>query len=38
VELTTDNAAVLVRDTTNRTGATLTFAASAWAQFTASLR
>jgi Domain of unknown function (DUF397) len=29
---------VLVRDTTNRDGGTLTFSAGAWARFTASLR
>jgi hypothetical protein len=29
---------VLVRDTTDRDGATLTFTAAAWQQFTASLR
>ena len=29
---------VLVRDTTDRQGATLTFSAGAWAEFTASLR
>lgn len=29
---------VLVRDTTDRQGATLTFSADAWAEFTASLR
>jgi hypothetical protein len=29
---------VLVRDTTNRDGGTLTFSAEAWALFTASLR
>jgi len=29
---------VIVRDTTNRGGVTLTFSAGAWAEFTASLR
>lgn len=29
---------VLVRDTTNRDGGTLTFSAKAWARFTAALR
>jgi hypothetical protein len=29
---------VLVRDTTNRDGGTLTFSAQAWKRFTASLR
>jgi hypothetical protein len=29
---------VLVRDTTNRDGGTLTFSAGAWERFTASLR
>jgi hypothetical protein len=29
---------VLVRDTTNRDGGTLTFSAEAWGRFTASLR
>jgi Domain of unknown function (DUF397) len=29
---------VLVRDTTNRDGGTLTFSAEAWERFTASLR
>jgi hypothetical protein len=30
--------AVMVRDTTDRAGATLTFGAGAWAAFTAALR
>jgi Domain of unknown function (DUF397) len=29
---------VMVRDTTDRQGATLTFSAGAWAEFTAALR
>jgi hypothetical protein len=37
VEVASDDA-VLVRDTTNRDGATLAFTACAWERFTASLR
>jgi hypothetical protein len=37
VEVASD-AVVLVRDTTDRDGAALTFSAEAWAAFTASLR
>jgi Domain of unknown function (DUF397) len=38
VEVADDTCVVMVRDTTDRDGGTLTFAASAWANFTASLR
>jgi hypothetical protein len=38
VELASDGATVLVRDTTNRDGATLNFTAAAWKQFANSLR
>jgi hypothetical protein len=38
VELASDGAAVLVRDTTNHTGATLSFTAAAWKRFANSLR
>jgi Domain of unknown function (DUF397) len=38
VEVADSEPAVLVRDTTNRDGSTLTFSAEAWGQFTASLR
>ena len=38
VEVADSEPAVLVRDTTNRDGSTLTFSAEAWEQFTASLR
>jgi hypothetical protein len=38
VEVAGSAPAVLVRDTTNRDGETLTFSAEAWGQFTASLR
>jgi hypothetical protein len=34
VELASDRGEILVRDTTNRDGGTLTFAAEAWAAFT----
>lgn len=37
VEVATSGS-VLVRDTANRDGGTLTFSASAWERFTASLR
>ena len=37
VEVASTNS-VLVRDTTNRDGGTLTFSAGAWERFTASLR
>jgi hypothetical protein len=38
VELASDDAAVLVRDTTDRDGGTLGFTAAAWRKFTDSLR
>ena len=38
VETASDNGAVLIRDTTDRDGATLVFTAEDWAAFTASLR
>ena len=38
VETASDDGTILVRDTTNRDGGTLAFAAGAWATFTASLR
>jgi hypothetical protein len=38
VEVAGSEPGVLVRDTTNRDGSTLTFSAEAWGQFTASLR
>ncbi len=38
VEAASGDGVILVRDTTNRDGATLAFTASAWAEFTASLR
>lgn len=38
VEVAGSEPVVLVRDTTNRDGSTLTFSAEAWEQFTASLR
>jgi hypothetical protein len=37
VELASDDGAVLVRDTTDRDGGTLTFTASAWTAFIATL-
>jgi hypothetical protein len=37
VEVASPEAIVLVRDTTNRDGGTLTFSVEAWGQFTASL-
>lgn len=38
VELAGDKGVVLVRDTTNRDGGTLSFTADAWAAFTTSLK
>jgi Domain of unknown function (DUF397) len=38
VELASDDAAVLVRDTTDRDGGTLSLTAAAWQEFTDSLR
>jgi hypothetical protein len=38
VETASDDDTVLVRDTIDRDGGTLAFAADAWAKFTASLR
>jgi hypothetical protein len=38
VEVASSAPVVLVRDTTNRDGGTLTFSVEAWGQFTASLR
>lgn len=38
VELASDTGAILVRDTTNRDGATLAFTAQAWQEFTDRLR
>lgn len=38
VELASDDAAVLVRDTTSRDGGTLSFTAAAWQAFADSLR
>ena len=38
VETASDDATILVRDTTDRDGGTLAFTAGAWAKFTASLR
>jgi hypothetical protein len=37
VETTSGNGLVMVRDTTNRDGGTLSFDAAAWAEFTKSL-
>ena len=37
IEVASDNG-VVVRDTTNRDGGTLSFPAEAWGKFTASLR
>ena len=34
VELASDNGAILVRDTTDRDGGTLTFTPAAWQEFT----
>ncbi len=38
VEAATGGDMILVRDTTNRSGGTLAFAAQAWTEFLASLR
>jgi Domain of unknown function (DUF397) len=38
VETASDNSTVTVRDTADRDGGTLTFSASAWAEFTAAVR
>jgi hypothetical protein len=38
VETATSGDIILVRDTTNRSGATLAFAARAWTEFVTSLR
>ena len=38
VELASDTGTVLVRDTTDRDGGTLTFTAGAWQEFTGRLR
>jgi hypothetical protein len=38
VELASDDAVVLVRDTANRDGGTLSFAAAVWREFADSLR
>ena len=38
VETASEAGTVMVRDTTNRDGGTLAFGASAWEEFTASLR
>lgn len=38
VELASDSGVILVRDTANRDGGTLSFSAETWATFTASLR
>jgi len=38
VELASDNATVLVRDTKDRDGGTLALGVGAWERFTASLR
>jgi hypothetical protein len=38
VETASGSGAVLVRDTTNRDGGTLTFTAEAWAEFTGGLK
>ncbi len=38
VEAATGGDMILVRDTTNRSGGTLVFAAQAWTEFVASLR
>lgn len=37
-ELVSDNGMVMVRDTTDRDGGTLSFSAEAWAVFTAGLK
>jgi hypothetical protein len=38
VETASSNGTILIRDTTSRDGATLTFAAQAWQDFTRRLR
>ncbi len=38
VELASDDGTIFVRDTTNRDGTKLAFAANTWAEFVASLR
>jgi hypothetical protein len=38
VEMASGNGSVLVRDTTNRDGGTLSFTADAWQQFTGALK
>jgi Domain of unknown function (DUF397) len=38
LETASDAGEILVRDTTNRAGAALTFSAGAWGRFAASLR
>ena len=38
VETASNGGVVLIRDTTDRDGGTLAFTASAWSDFTASLR
>jgi hypothetical protein len=38
VETANDGGMILVRDTTNRSGGTLAFAAQAWTEFVTSLR
>ncbi len=38
VELASDGGSILVRDTTNRDGATLAFTAQVWQEFTRRLR
>jgi hypothetical protein len=38
VELASDSGVILVRDTTNRTGATLSVPAAAWRRFTDALK
>jgi hypothetical protein len=38
VEVADDQSAILVRDTTDRDGATITVSRSAWARFTAAIR
>jgi Domain of unknown function (DUF397) len=38
IETASGDGVILVRDTTNRDGATLAFTTRAWAEFTASLR
>ncbi len=38
IETASDGALILVRDTTNRGGTTLSFAVDAWQEFTGSLK